>query len=77
MSSHRICSCWQAVGLATAHRYLAEHPGKSVVVVERESGPAYHQTDETSGVLHQNSITPLIREGGTSGDRSKHHGGVL
>ena len=40
------------VGLATAHRYLAEHPGKSVVVVERESGPAYHQTGRNSGVLH-------------------------
>ena len=40
------------VGLATAHRYLAEHPEKSVVVVERESGPAYHQTGRNSGVLH-------------------------
>lgn len=40
------------VGLATAHRYLTEHPGKSVVVVERESGPAYHQTGRNSGVLH-------------------------
>ena len=40
------------VGLATAHRYLAEHPGKTVVVVERESGPAYHQTGRNSGVLH-------------------------
>tara|TARA_Y100001970_G_scaffold190039_1_gene231074 strand:+ start:6646 stop:7851 length:1206 start_codon:yes stop_codon:yes gene_type:complete len=40
------------VGLATAHRYLADHPGNSVVVVERESGPAYHQTGRNSGVLH-------------------------
>ena len=40
------------VGLATAHRHLLEHPGKSVSVIERESGPAYHQTGRNSGVLH-------------------------
>ena len=48
------------VGLATAHRYLTEHPGKSVVVVERESGPAYHQTGRNSGVLHSYFETILI-----------------
>ena len=40
------------IGLATAHRYLAAHPGKSVLVVEKESGLARHQTGRNSGVLH-------------------------
>jgi len=66
------------VGLATAHRYLTEHPGKSVVVVERESGPAYHQTGRNSGVLHSGIYyTPWVPEGGTSGDRPEHHGDLL
>lgn len=47
------------VGLATAHRYLTEHPGKSVVVVERESGPAYHQTGRTLVCFTPGFITPL------------------
>jgi len=40
------------IGLATAHRYLAEHPGRSVLVLEREPGAARHQTGRNSGVLH-------------------------
>jgi|TARA_Y100000590_G_scaffold281314_1_gene316434 L-2-hydroxyglutarate oxidase len=40
------------IGLATAHRYLAQHPGASVLVIERESGAAHHQTGRNSGVLH-------------------------
>ena len=40
------------IGLATAHRYLVAHPGQSVLVVEKESGVARHQTGRNSGVLH-------------------------
>jgi len=40
------------IGLATAHRYLVEHPGRSVLVLEREPGAACHQTGRNSGVLH-------------------------
>ena len=40
------------IGLATARRYLAQYPGASVLVVERESGSALHQTGRNSGVLH-------------------------
>lgn len=40
------------IGLATAHRYLADHPGRRVVVLEAERGPALHQTGRNSGVLH-------------------------
>lgn len=40
------------IGLATAHRYLADHPGRRVVVVEAEARPALHQTGRNSGVLH-------------------------
>jgi (S)-2-hydroxyglutarate dehydrogenase len=40
------------IGLATARQYLLDHPRHQVVVVERESGPAHHQTGRNSGVLH-------------------------
>ena len=40
------------IGLATAHRYLAEHPGHRVVILEAEERPALHQTGRNSGVLH-------------------------
>ena len=40
------------IGLATAHRYLADHPGRPVVVLEAEARPALHQTGRNSGVLH-------------------------
>ena len=40
------------IGLATAHRYIAKHPGQSVLILERESGFAHHQTGRNSGVLH-------------------------
>ncbi len=40
------------IGLATAHRYLTDHPGSRVVVCEAEELPARHQTGHNSGVLH-------------------------
>jgi len=40
------------VGLATAHQLLVEHPHIQVLVLEKESGPARHQTGNNSGVLH-------------------------
>jgi L-2-hydroxyglutarate oxidase len=40
------------LGLATAREYLSGHPGRRVVILERESGPAHHQTGRNSGVLH-------------------------
>jgi len=40
------------IGLATAHQYLVQCPKKSVVVLERESDSALHQTGRNSGVLH-------------------------
>ena len=40
------------IGLATARQYLAEYPGASVLMLERESGLASHQTGRNSGVLH-------------------------
>ena len=40
------------VGLATAHRLLERHPGTSVLILEKESEPAQHQTGHNSGVLH-------------------------
>jgi L-2-hydroxyglutarate oxidase len=40
------------VGLATAYKLLERHPQFSVVVLEKEDGPAKHQTGHNSGVLH-------------------------
>jgi len=40
------------VGLATAYRLLQDRPGISLVVLDKESGPAHHQTGHNSGVLH-------------------------
>ncbi|MGE3308322.1 MAG: L-2-hydroxyglutarate oxidase [Limisphaerales bacterium] len=40
------------VGLATAFRLLQERPRTRLVVVEKESAPARHQTGNNSGVIH-------------------------
>ena len=40
------------VGLATAYRLTKRHPGKRVVILEKESFLAKHQTGHNSGVLH-------------------------
>ncbi len=40
------------VGLATAYRLTNRHPGKKIVVLEKESFLAKHQTGHNSGVLH-------------------------
>ncbi|MFC4637095.1 L-2-hydroxyglutarate oxidase [Deinococcus hohokamensis] len=40
------------VGLATAHALAERHPGASIVLLEKEDGPARHQTGRNSGVIH-------------------------
>jgi L-2-hydroxyglutarate oxidase len=40
------------VGMATAMHLLAARPGSGVVVLEKESAPARHQTGHNSGVIH-------------------------
>jgi L-2-hydroxyglutarate oxidase len=40
------------VGLATAYELMRKHPGASLVVLDKEAGPAAHQTGHNSGVLH-------------------------
>lgn len=40
------------VGLAVAREWLSRRPQDSVAVLERESGPALHQTGHNSGVIH-------------------------
>ena len=40
------------VGLATAHQLICRFPRVKVVVLEKEGGPARHQTGNNSGVLH-------------------------
>lgn len=46
------------VGLATAMKLLAERPGASLVVLEKEDGVARHQTGHNSGVIHAGIYYP-------------------
>ena len=40
------------VGLATAYQLLLRFPSTQLLLLEKESGPARHQTGNNSGVLH-------------------------
>ena len=40
------------VGMSTAMQLLERYPGKKLLVVEKEAGPAQHQTGHNSGVIH-------------------------
>jgi L-2-hydroxyglutarate oxidase len=40
------------VGLATAYQLTRQHPGRRVVVLEKEPDLGHHQTGHNSGVLH-------------------------
>ncbi|MEM7623762.1 MAG: L-2-hydroxyglutarate oxidase, partial [Planctomycetota bacterium] len=40
------------VGLSTAYRFLERHPGRRVIVLEKEDRLAAHQTGRNSGVIH-------------------------
>jgi len=40
------------VGLSTAWKIIEKHPRLTVAVLEKEDGPAHHQTGHNSGVLH-------------------------
>lgn len=58
------------VGLAAARALLRRRPGSSVVVLEKETAPAVHQTGHNSGVVHSGIYYPpgslkarLCREG--------------
>ena len=40
------------IGMSTARQLQQAFPGKSVLVLEKENGPACHQTGRNSGVIH-------------------------
>ena len=40
------------IGVSTAWQLQREFPGCSVLVLEKENGPAHHQTGRNSGVIH-------------------------
>src|SRR6478672_1386219 len=40
------------LGLATAMQLLEDHPGASLVLIEKEKTVAFHQTGHNSGVVH-------------------------
>ncbi|MEU9120526.1 L-2-hydroxyglutarate oxidase [Streptomyces sp. NPDC048506] len=46
------------VGLSTAHAITRAAPGTRVVVLEKEPGPARHQTGRNSGVIHSGIYYP-------------------
>ena len=39
-------------GMSTAWQLLTRHPGASLLLLEKEPGPARHQTGRNSGVIH-------------------------
>lgn len=40
------------LGLATARELIRRYPSRKVIVLEKEAGPAWHQTGHNSGVIH-------------------------
>jgi L-2-hydroxyglutarate oxidase len=46
------------VGLATAYRMLQQSPDWAVTVLEKENGPAKHQSGHNSGVIHSGIYYP-------------------
>lgn len=40
------------VGCATAYKILEQHPGASLLLLEKEPSPGRHQTGHNSGVIH-------------------------
>lgn len=40
------------LGLSTAMQLIERFPEKKIVLLEKEAGPAYHQTGHNSGVIH-------------------------
>ena len=48
------------VGLAVAREWVARRPADDVVVLERETAPARHQTGHNSGVIHGGPITAVL-----------------
>jgi L-2-hydroxyglutarate oxidase len=40
------------LGLATARELIRRHPSRRVLVLDKEAGPARHQTGHNSGVIH-------------------------
>lgn len=46
------------VGLSTAYAITRAAPGTRVVVLEKEPGPARHQTGRNSGVIHSGIYYP-------------------
>lgn len=46
------------VGAAVAHRLSQRQPHASILIVEKESGPARHQTGRNSGVIHAGVYYP-------------------
>lgn len=61
------------VGLATAMRLLEEHPGSSLILLEKEEALGKHQTGHNSGVIHAGIYYPpgslkaeLCRKGATA-----------
>ncbi len=46
------------VGLATAYQLLAQQPDLKICIIEKEAGPAQHQTGHNSGVIHSGIYYP-------------------
>ncbi len=40
------------IGLTIAHKLIEKHPSAKLIVIDKEIGPALHQTGRNSGVIH-------------------------
>ena len=73
------------VGLSTAWQLIQREPGASIVLIEKETEVATHQTGRNSGVIHAGIYYPpdslkarLCREGVTATvDFCEEHGVVM
>lgn len=61
------------IGMSTAMQLIDVYPDARIALLEKESGPACHQTGHNSGVIHAGSITRPQPEGAVlPGGKPRH-----
>lgn len=63
------------VGMSTAMHLIKVYPDAKILLLEKESGPARHQTGHNSGVIHAGVYyTPAASRRASSGRQQGHQG---
>ena len=66
------------LAMSTAMQLIKAHPGQKILVVEKEDGPAQHQTGRNSGVIHAGVYyTPGSLKARFLSRRQPHHQSIL